>query len=230
MTDDTPPTAHRTTSVNLVRTSNPWTQATSAAGFVLRYLVTVRKLLVAMFGSPEIADECVKTLLSHLVSSGFGEHQRGRLRDFLFRAIRSIAKSKLKDLPESKRQGLTPESLTVDQEKWLTLWRAGLLERSWRALERFEHKDPSVPVFSVLHCATTKGKKPGQTVAQRIESERGVQIEEDTIQLILPEARAMFAQFLADEVAETLEKPSENDVKAELQVLGLTKAFDGIEI
>ena len=105
-----------------------------------------------------------------------------------------------------------------------------MLERSWRALERYEHKDPSTPVFSVLHCATTKGKQPGQSVTERLESERGIQLEEDVVRQILPEARAMFAQFLADEVAETLEKPSETDVKSELQVLGLTKAFDGIEI
>ncbi len=236
MSTDTPATTQRTTSVNLVRSSNPWTKANSAAGFVLRYLVTVRRQLIAILGSSEQADECLKLLIAHLVSAGFGENKKGRLRDFLIRAIRSTAKSKLGeqlgdatsgDSGSVNLGGISPEKMN---EQWLSYWRTGLLERAWRSLEQHEHKNPALPLYSILHCATTKSKKPNQTLAGRLASEHGVHLSDEVIQKILPEARAMFAQLLADEVAETLEKPTEQDVKAELQTLGLTKAFDGIAI
>ncbi len=230
MSQDTPAAAQRTTSVNLVRSSNPWTQANSAAGFVLRYLVTVRRQLLAILGSSDHADECLKLLIAHLVSVGFGEYKKGKLRDFLIRAIRSTAKTRLAELPENQRSGASIESIMNDNEKWLSFWRTGLLERAWRSLEQLEHKNPEMPMFSVLHCATTKPKQPGQPLAQRIKAERGLELTDARIRQILPEARAMFAQLLADEVAETLEKPTPKDVKIELQTLGLTKAFDGIVI
>ncbi|TWU42176.1 hypothetical protein [Novipirellula artificiosorum] len=230
MANDTPPTGNRTTSVNLVRSSNPWTSANSAAGFVLRYLIVVRKQLIAVLGSSERADECLKILIAHLVSVGFGEHKKGRLRDFLIRAIRTTAKARISDLTVSERPTTDIDSVLSDNEQWLSLWRTGLLERAWRSLERKEHIDPQRPLFSVLHCATTKPKQPGQSLRERLKSERGVELGEADIQSLLPVARASFAQLLADEVAETLEKPTKEDVKAELKTLGLTKAFDGMSI
>ncbi len=37
----------------------------------------------------------------------------------------------------------------------------------------------------------------------------------------------MFAQMIADEVVETLESPTKDDVKDEIKLLGLTNAFQG---
>ena len=51
-----------------------------------------------------------------------------------------------------------------------------------------------------------------------------------TVQKILPEARALFAQLVADEVAETLEKPTGAAVKREIGQLGLGKAFNGVAL
>ncbi|TWT82962.1 hypothetical protein CA13_44250 [Planctomycetes bacterium CA13] len=230
MPNDVPPTVNPTSSINLVRSSNPWTSASSAAGFVLRYLLVVRKELISVLGSADQADDCLKILIAHLVQVGFGEHKKGRLRDFLIKAIRTTAKAKIREMPDSEKPNVDIDSILADNEQWLSLWRTGLLERAWRALERKEHKKPDQPLFSVLHCATTKAKQPGQSLRERIKSERSIEIEEAKIQSLLQAARAMFAQLLADEVAETLEKPKEEEVKAELKTLGLTKAFDGIAI
>ena len=114
MSQDNPAATQRTTSVNLVRSSNPWTQANSAAGFVLRYLVTVRRQLLAILGSSDHADECLKLLIAHLVSVGFGEYKKGKLRDFLIRAIRSTAKTRLAELPENQRSAASIESIMND--------------------------------------------------------------------------------------------------------------------
>src|SRR6056297_251404 len=106
-------------SVNLVRSSHPWTQANSAAGFVLRYLLPMRRQLSEILGSDELADEALKRLLAHLVAVGFGEHKRGRLRDFLLRAIRSAAKQCVQELPAQSRPKLNLESITLESKAWL---------------------------------------------------------------------------------------------------------------
>ena len=230
MSTGSPSDSGRTSTVNLVRTSHPWTKADSAAGFVLRYLAPMRRQLTEVLGSGERADEALKLLLSHLVSVGFGEHKRGRLRDFLLRGIRSAAKNCVAEIPEADRQTLDLDSLTLESKQWIGFWREGLLERAWRSLERMEHATPDPPVYSVLHYSTAnRDAAPGE-LATIIESETGIEINADSIDSILPESRAVFAQMVADEVAETLESPTGEDVKREIGQLGLGRAFNGIAV
>ena len=219
-----------TSSINLVRSSHPWTQADSAAGFVLRYLVPMRRQLTEILGSAELADEALKLLLGHLVSVGFGEHKRGRLRDFLLRGIRSAAKQSVSELKDDQRPDLKLESVTLESKAWLAYWREGLLERAWRSLERQEHSEPSVPVYTLLHGTTKNAPSTPSILAAKIASENGIKMDEAMVQQTLVKARTLFAQLIADEVAETLESPSSDDVKKEIAALGLGKAFTGIAV
>ena len=161
-------------SVNLVRSSHSWTEADSAAGFVLRYLSPMRRQLTSLMGSKPEADAALKILLSHLVQAGFGEHKRGRLRDFLVRGIRSCAKARIAELPEDKRQGISLESVTLESKEWITVWRDCLLERAWRSLERHEHSNPDSPVYSVLNSATADTSATSEALASKINDEYGI--------------------------------------------------------
>ncbi len=230
MSSGSPSDSGRTSTVNLVRSSHPWTKADSAAGFVLRYLAPMRRQLIEVLGSGERADEALKLLLSHLVSVGFGEHKRGRLRDFLLRGIRSAAKNCVAELSEADRESLDLDRLTLESKQWIGFWREGLLERAWRSLERMEHSTPDPPVYSVLHYSTANREASSDQLASIIQSETGVEIDAETVQSILPESRALFAQMVADEVAETLESPTGEDVKREIGQLGLGRAFNGIAV
>ena len=176
------------------------------------------------------ADEALKLLLAHLVSAGFGEHNRGRLRDFLLRGIRSAAKNCLANSSNGKASDVNLDVLTLESKKWVTFWREGLLERAWRALERAEHTNPDPPVYSVLHHSTANPDATPDQLASILKSEAGIKIDADTASDVLPVARAMFAQLVADEVAETLESPTGGDVKKEIGQLGLAKAFSGIAV
>lgn len=216
--------------VNLVRSSHPWTEADSAAGFVLRYLVPMRRQLISILGTNALADDALKLLLAHLVSVGFGEHKRGRLRDFLIRGVRSAAKSSVAELPEAARPKIDLESVTLESKEWLTFWREGLLERAWRSLERIEHAKSETPYYTILQGASSSTPKTPAVLAAQIASEIGLQISEARVQELLTEARTTFAQLIADEVAETLENPSGDDVKREIALLGLGKAFAGITV
>lgn len=218
------------TLVNLVRTTHPWTAADNAAGLVLRYLAPMRRILIQSLGSPAEADEALRKLLSHLVSAGFGKHRHGRLRDFLIKGIRSAAMNRISERPDAGTRQTSLDELTSESKIWLTYWREGLLERAWRSLERQEHATPEIPFYSVLHCATAKPQSTPAMLVVQIASEFNVTLDEQAVQSILITARGLFAQVLADEVAETLEDLSENDVKEEIAILGLGQAFSGITI
>jgi hypothetical protein len=120
--------------------------------------------------------------------------------------------------------------VTLESKQWITYWREGLLERAWRSLERQEHADPESPVYSVLHSATSNPQATPAMLVVQIASDTDVSIDEATVQTTLVAARALFAQLIADEVAETLENPTSEDVKREIAQLGLGKAFSGVSV
>jgi hypothetical protein len=228
-----PPTSSssgRKSAVNLVRSSHPWTEADSAAGFVLKYIVPMRRILTDVVGSSETADTAIKLLLGHLVSAGFGDHKSVRLRDFLIRGVRSAAKTAISEMPENQRPELKLDVATLESKIWLGYWREGLLERAWRALERMEHSDLEKPLYTVLFAATSGSAKSTTELAEKVSQDLGKPFDSNTTQQILTESRTMFAQLVADEVAETIQKPTTETVKREIATLGISKAFTGIAI
>jgi hypothetical protein len=230
MSDAASTIAMHPSTVNLVRSSHSWTEADSAAGFVLRYLIPMRRQLASILGSTAEADEGLKVLLAHLVSAGFGEHKRGKLRDFLLKGVRSSAKARIADIPSSERAGAALDAATPESAEWLGFWRECLLERAWRSLERFEHANSDLPVYSVLFAMKSQPKSTTTDLANQVSKELGRPVDEETVNRAIKAAQPMFAQLIADEVVETLESPTKDDVKEEIKRLGLTGAFNGIAI
>lgn len=247
-------------SVHLNRSQQTWTGAGSAAGYVLRYLAPMRRLMIDVTGSEQEADRALAILVTHLVRAGFSGHDRGRLRDFLVRCIRSAAKATYdeaiqkteKNELESREAATpipTPPKLDVaklESPQWLGYWRDGILQRSWRSLERFQHarrydsatRSASLTgenshedyVHDVLRIAIAHPRDTPQGWAARLETLGGRSIEPDEVQTQLEVARIRFAQHVADEVAQTLEIPEPAKVQAEIKTLGLAKAFMGVKV
>jgi hypothetical protein len=190
----------------------------------------MRRQLSLVLGSKIEADEALKILLAHLVQAGFGDHRKGRLRDFLVRGVRSCAKARMAEMSEPEKQKVDLDSIKLTSKEWLTFWRECMLERAWRALERHEHKDPEVKVFAVLSVATTYPKADTAELVGRISDEHSIDLSQREIEETLPQARALFAQLIADEIVETLESPSKNDVKEEIKLLGIASAFSGLGV
>ncbi len=217
-------------SINLVRSSHSWTDADSAAGFVLRYVSPMRRQLVSVLGSNSEADEALKKLLAHLVSAGFSKYNKGRLRDFLIKGIRSSAKARIADLPENERPNVSLDAIVGDSPEWLAFWRDCLLERSWRALERYEHANPDMPLYSILFAMNAQPKATTSQLVDAVSRLADRDVDEPTIDRGVANARTMFAQLIADEVVETLQSPTKEDVKAEIRSLGLVNAFSGLSV
>lgn len=248
------------TSVHLSRSQHTWTGAGSAAGYVLRYIAPMRRLMIEVTGSEQEADRALAILVTHLVRAGFSGHDRGRLRDFLVRGIRSAAKATYDEaIQKTEKNELrsrdtgtprpTPPHLDIaklESPQWLGYWRDEILQRSWRSLERYQHarrydstmnsaaSTNEAPqedyIHDVLRVAIAHPKENLQAWAGRLEPLGERTISQDEVQAQLELARIRFAQHVADEVAQTLEIPEPVKIQAEIKTLGLAKAFMGVKV
>ncbi len=248
--------------VRLSRSRQTWTGAGSAAGFVLRYLPPMRRLLTDVLGSESDADRALAILISHLVKAGYSGHAKGRLRDFLILGLRSAAKARVTEIEsKAKKAGesFRPRDLDLDSAKtesrrWLSYWREGLLQRTWRALEREQHRERArahriesgevdagdagvvadEPVNDLVHdvmrMVADHSGESSEVIAGRVAelAERSVSAAE--VKRQLPIARSLFAQLLADEISLTLENADAKAIQAEISKLGLQKAFSGLQV
>ena len=64
----------------------------------------------------------------------------------------------------------------------------------------------------------------------RVATTQGLKLSEQELTDLLDEARQSFAQNLADEVSETITENTVAGVSEEIQLLGLNRAFDGINL
>lgn len=215
--------------------------------------------MIDVTGSEQEADRALVILVTHLVRAGFSGHDRGRLRDFLVRGIRSAAKARHEDalqkdakkpLDGRESSSVPPspklEFAKLDSPQWLGYWRDGILQRSWRSLERYQHArryDPATRagpppedvaqedyVHDVLRIAMAYPKETSKAWARRLTPISGRTIDPGEIRSQLELARVRFAQQVADEVAQTLETPESAQIESEIKKLGLGKAFMGVKV
>ncbi len=206
--------------------SRPWTQSQSAAAIIVRYLAPMRQQLVQWTGSESIADDSLKMLIGHLVAQGFGQHGRGRMRDFLVRGIRSAAKATVGEIDESKRPTIDFSTWKPDSAEWIAAWRGELLARVWRELERDEHQDLSRPLYTILKTTTAHPRETAEMLAVRINTESDIAVAPGTIQTLIAPSRKRFAELVLQEVSQTLEDRSDASVMAELQTIGLAEPVE----
>jgi len=185
----------------------------------------MRDQLIQWTGNEAIADESLKRLITHLVTQGFGANNKGRIRDFLIRGIRSAAKSVVSDLPEPKRPAIDFATWAPDSPAWLANWRKGLLARAWRSLERVEYKEPNRPIYTTLRAATEHPEEDAGMLAVRITTQTDFRIEPAAISELLATARNAFALMLEYEVAETLDAVDPVSISREVELLGLAGIF-----
>jgi hypothetical protein len=211
--------------------STRWPLIKDPTQFVLRYAPAIQKYLEALLRNDHDAEEVTQDFLLKGLLRGFVRtpELRGRFRDYLKAAVRNTALNHLERhrrapgaaLPAggpAAREGPGP----ADQE-WAEQWRRCILDRVWQALEHHEqqHRQAGNLGYTALRLTVDHPEEDSPALAARAAALTGRPLRADAFRKQLSRARVLFAESLVAEVAQTLERPSADEVEEELIEVGL---------
>jgi RNA polymerase sigma factor (sigma-70 family) len=213
---------------NLDLITTHWSALRDGNRFLLRYAQAVRSYLLALLGNAEDADDVAHDFFVRVVERGFerADPDRGRFRDYLKIAVRNAALSHLRRKQRQPRTTEALEHLVADPDRaadraWLREWQACVLERAWRALERHQRAAPDNLCHTILRLHVEHPEDDSRTLAERAAAMSGQPLSSDAYRKQLSRARRLFARLIVDEVVQTLEHPTGEEIMEELAEIGL---------
>lgn len=208
--------------------STCWSAVHDCTDFVIRYAPAIRRYLGKLLRDPHDSEDVLQGFLLGVTRNGFAHAspERGRFRTYLFVALRNAA-IKFRQRQRNQRDRETKLALSsadvapeLDRE-WLTEWQRCMLDRALDGLFRHQRQTPNNLAHTVL---SVKIELPdADSIALAAEASRrcGRAVRPDAYRQHLRRARQLFARLLVQEVAQTLQNPSAEEVDAELIEVGL---------
>ncbi|MEM6469986.1 MAG: hypothetical protein AAF802_10565 [Planctomycetota bacterium] len=207
--------------------STRWSAVKDVNRFVLRYTEAMSRLLRLVLEDEDAAREVLQAFLLKVVERGFRDSipESGRFRDYLARSLRNAAIDYLRlkkpqQASEEMLQQLESEWEDVDGQ-WRKQWTECLLDRAWQQLEHHQYETPNSIAYDSLRLSTDKPESASSDLATELSSTLGRKIEPATFRQNLHRARLRFAALLVQEVRETLENPTPQQLDDEVTSLGL---------
>jgi RNA polymerase sigma factor (sigma-70 family) len=195
-----------------------------------RYSPAIYRYLLGCVRNADVADELFQEFALRFVRGAFkgADPGRGRFRDFLKVALYHLIvdhkrrqKHQLVSLPEDAPEAAAAEeSPTAADREFLAIWRAELMERTWKALAHIERQSGQ-PLYTVLRFRTDHPDVQAAQMAEQLARRLGQGISAGWIRKRLHYAREKFTDLLIQEVIYTLENPSTDELVEELIALGL---------
>jgi RNA polymerase sigma-70 factor (ECF subfamily) len=206
--------------------STRWSLISDPVQFVLRYAPAIRQYLEALLKDPDDAEEVAQDFFLAGLQRGFlrTDDLRGRFRDYLKTGVRNAALTHLRRRKSSHASGPDPAQLPAPsgaEDEWVAGWRRCLLDRAWQALDRHQARSPGNLGYTVLRLAAGHPDEDSEALAARAAVLAGRPLRADAFRKQLSRARRLFAEFLAAEVAQTLEAATPERLEDELSDLGL---------
>jgi RNA polymerase sigma-70 factor (ECF subfamily) len=207
-------------------------EAVSAARQQLldRYGGAIQRYLRTVLRDPDAADEVFQEFALQLVHGDLrgARPERGRFRNFvkgtLFHLIADHRKQRQKwpgPLPEGGAAlAVNPEEEMESDRRLLESWCDELLAHAWAALAEVERRSGQ-PYHAVLRFRADHPEMRSPELAVQLAVQLGRPLTAAGVRQTLHRAREKFADYLLDEVAHSLEKPSADQVEQELIELGL---------
>jgi RNA polymerase sigma-70 factor (ECF subfamily) len=194
-----------------------------------RYGKAIQRYLRGAHGDEEAAEELTQEFALRFLKGDFrgANPGRGRFRDFvkgiLFHLIadyhrRQKRQSRAFPLEEANVAAPAPEP-DADRQ-FLETWRATLLSRTWKALAQFQEQTGS-PYHEVLQFRANHPQMHSKEMADRLGEQLGKPVTPAWVRQTLRRARGRLADLLLDEVAQTLQSPTREEVEREITDLGL---------
>jgi RNA polymerase sigma-70 factor (ECF subfamily) len=228
---------------HLSRISTLWSlvcQAHRSAGTVIavpaqrrmleRYGGAVRRYLQAAMGNPDAADELFQEFAVRFLHGKLdgADPERGRFRDFvkgvLFHLIADYHK-RLRKRPQALPHdhpdlAVAPPTLSDPDSEFLTSWRDDLLARTWASLGDIE-RQTGQPFYTVLRFRADHADLQSAQMADQLSGPLGKSLTPAGVRQLLHRAREKFADLLLDEVAQSMDNPTDEQLEEELSNLNL---------
>jgi RNA polymerase sigma factor (sigma-70 family) len=194
-----------------------------------RYTPVVHRYLLGALRDAEAADELSQEFALRLVRGSLrgADPRRGRFRDYLkgvlFHLIGDYHRRRKKaplPLPEGVDAADSDAELHASDAKFLEDWRGELLARSWNALARYEEQQGK-PYHTVLRFRAAHVELRSAAMAEQLAPLLGRAVSADWVRQTLHRAREKFSELLLDEVLQTLDAPTLDDLEQELIDLNL---------
>ncbi len=206
-------------------------EATARQALLERYQKAVYRYILGAVRDPDMADDLFQDFALRFVRGDFrrADPARGRFRDFLKRALRNLITDERKRRQRHQRQVPleNPEIVAAvgepddPDQPFLENWRKALLDRAWEALAAVE-QPAGPPFFAVLRYSYEHPKVPSAQMAEDLTNrlKPAKPFTDAGIRKTLQRARDKFADFLVDEVAQSLQTPTPEELEQELGDLG----------
>ncbi|MEM7559344.1 MAG: hypothetical protein AAF394_09480, partial [Planctomycetota bacterium] len=109
---------------------------------------------------------------------------------------------------------------------WEESWTECLLDRAWQKLEHHQYTTDKCYYHTILKLAAENPQASSSEMAESVSKQLPQPISAESYRKQLSRARRKFAGFLAVEVQQTLEAPTEEELQEEIASLGLKRYID----
>ena len=194
-----------------------------------RYEGAVRRYLLAALRDRHAADEVFAEFALRLVQGAFrnADPEKGRFRDFvkgvLFHLIADHHRKRKRNmpaLPESSVEDAGASDPAASDQEFLESWRAELLDRSWKALQKIQEETGQL-FYAVLRFRAEHTEMRSPEMAERLSEQLGKPVNAAWVRQMLHRARDRFADLLLEETMHTLREPTVEQLEQELIDVGL---------
>lgn len=200
------------------------------AELIDRYRPAIYRYLLAAVRDMDVADELLQEFSLRLVRGDFGraDPNRGRFRDYLKTSvIHLVVNHQRAQKRAAKNQSSSDiaddgEDNPFDSDAaFLDKWRKTILERAWNALAAIEASGGS-PYHTVLRFRSEHPELSGALLTDSINAllHPSPPLNEAHLRKVLQRARDKFTDLLVEEVAQSLQSQSIEDIEQELIDLG----------
>jgi DNA-directed RNA polymerase specialized sigma24 family protein len=189
---------------------------------LLRYTGAVYRYLLGAVRDPDAATDLCQEFAVKFLRGDFhrAAPEKGRFRDYVKTALVNLAN----DHHRARQAG--PRPLAVDapapelpsEDDFVCGWRQSVLDQTWKALAEAN------PTFhAVLLLRIENPEMPSNEMAEQLTAQLGKPMTPENVRKSLQRSHARFAEFLADQVADSLDEPTVDELEAELEALDLVR-------
>lgn len=199
------------------------TGQTAMRALISRYHDAIENYLHVKLRDRNLAEEVLQEfwhkLLTHKLAGA--DEAKGRFRDYLRTVLHRLI---IDHFRGKKTQPLPPGDLldpSNPDEEYDRVWRETILKRVWNRLETYEAKTPKNRYFTILRLRVDNPDASIDELVEQLERKSQVPVTSESFRKTLQRARAKYLELLIQELRDTINPATREDVEAEIYDLGL---------